>query len=70
MKKLKRLLPKIEKYCRMIVQNKNKKRYENAKDKKRRMPWGCTHTHTDNLLTEKNKVNKAIQINLEKCRSW
>ena len=28
-----------------------------------------THTHTDNLLTEKNKVNKAIQINLEKCRS-
>ena len=25
--------------------------------------------HTDNLLTEKNKVNKAIQINLEKCRS-
>ena len=29
----------------------------------------AVHTHTDNLLTEKNKVNKAIQINLEKCRS-
>ena len=27
-----------------------------------------THTHTGNLLTEKNKVNKAIQIDLQKCK--
>ena len=26
------------------------------------------HTHTDNLVTEKNKLNKAIQINLKKCK--
>ena len=27
-----------------------------------------THTHTDNLVTRKNKLNKAIQINLKKCK--
>ena len=27
-----------------------------------------THTHTDNLVTGKNKLNKAIQINLKKCK--
>lgn len=26
------------------------------------------HTHTDNLVTGKNKLNKAIQINLKKCK--
>ena len=27
-----------------------------------------THTHTDNLVTGKSKLNKAIQINLKKCK--
>ena len=26
-----------------------------------------THTHTGNLLTEKNKLKKATQSNLKKC---
>ena len=26
------------------------------------------YTHTDNLVTGKNKLNKAIQINLKKCK--
>lgn len=26
------------------------------------------HTHADNLVTGKNKLNKAIQINLKKCK--
>ena len=29
---------------------------------------GGVHTHTDNLVTGKNKLNKAIQINLKKCK--
>ena len=27
-----------------------------------------THTHTGNLLTEKNKLNKVARISLKKCK--